>query len=122
MHYQMYDQISGGSRISRWGGGGRQPPTRTLFGKNICEKEIDPVGGGAHAGSAPWIRQCKCTFDKRDKLLCKIFQLVPRLIMKYLCIAHYITETYLVRITDLQSETNVQLMDVLGIYSPIKLL
>ena len=31
---------SGGSRISRWGGGGgRQPPTRTLFGKNVCQNE-----------------------------------------------------------------------------------
>ena len=59
--------FSGGSRISRWGGaptlwgggGGRQPPTHTLFGKNVCEtKEIDPVGmggggGGARAVAAP---------------------------------------------------------------------
>ena len=30
--------VSGGSRISRWGGG-RQPPTCTLFGENVCENE-----------------------------------------------------------------------------------
>ena len=30
---------SGGSRISRWGGGGRQPPTWVLFSKNVCENE-----------------------------------------------------------------------------------
>ena len=35
--------FSGGSRISHWGAptrwGGRQPPKRTLFGKNICENK-----------------------------------------------------------------------------------
>ena len=35
--------VSGGSRISRWGGadplGGCQPPMHTLFGENVCENE-----------------------------------------------------------------------------------
>ena len=44
--FQKYYLSSGGFRISRWGGGGAKT------------KEIDPVGGGAHAGSAPWIHQC----------------------------------------------------------------
>ena len=41
---------SGRSRISRWGA-----PTSDTYAKT---KEIDPVGGGAHAAGAPWIRQC----------------------------------------------------------------
>ena len=53
---------SGGSRISRWGGrrpvggGGHRPPTRTLFGKNICENERNGSCWGAPA-APPWIRQ-----------------------------------------------------------------
>ena len=35
-------------------GGGRQPPTRMLFGQNICRNERI----GSCWGGAPWIRQC----------------------------------------------------------------
>ena len=52
--------LSGGSRISRWGGrrpvGGGTNLRRVHFlAKTYAKtKEIDPVGGGgAHAGSAP---------------------------------------------------------------------
>ena len=44
---------SGGSRISRWGGG-RRPPTRTLFGETYAKtKEMDPVGGSARRRPPP---------------------------------------------------------------------
>ena len=76
---------SGGSRISRWGGGGRRPVGRGadlrrvhfLAKTYVKTKEMDPVGG-ARAGGAPWIRQwfdnwsvhsyinC-CAGDKFDK-------------------------------------------------------
>ena len=41
--HKQINVYSGGSRISRWGAptrwGGHQPPTHTLFGKNVCEDE-----------------------------------------------------------------------------------
>ena len=52
-------EISGGSRISRWGGadplGGHQSPMCTLFGENICKNERNWScwGGGAPAGGDP---------------------------------------------------------------------
>ena len=56
--------ISGGSRISCWGGGADQLGGANLqhihfLGKTYAKmKEIDPVGGGGvRAGGAPWIRQ-----------------------------------------------------------------
>ena len=37
--------------------GGCQPPTRTLFGENVCENERNGSCWGGGAGGAPWIRQ-----------------------------------------------------------------
>ena len=51
--------ISGGSRIShrKWGVdplGGHGPPTRVLFGKNVCKNErIGSRWGGGRWGHAP---------------------------------------------------------------------
>ena len=56
---RVVSSISGGSRISRWGGGadplGRcQPPMHTLFGKNVCENERNlSCWGGGHMPVAP---------------------------------------------------------------------
>ena len=47
---EWVDYVSSGSRISRWGG--RQPPTRTLFGENVCENERNLSCWGG-AGDAP---------------------------------------------------------------------
>ena len=45
-------ESSGGSRISRWRG--HRLPTRTLFGKNVCEnKRNGSCWGGGRAGGAP---------------------------------------------------------------------
>ena len=41
--------------------GGRRPPTRVLFGGNVCQNERIGShwrGGGVRAGGTPWIRQC----------------------------------------------------------------
>ena len=48
----------GGSRISRWGGGGADLRHGRFLAK-ICAKtkELDPVGGDA-GGAPPWIHQC----------------------------------------------------------------
>ena len=41
-------QLSGGSRISHGGGGGRGSPAQVLFGKNVCKnKRIGSRKGGA---------------------------------------------------------------------------
>ena len=34
-------------------GGGREPPTGTLFGENVCESERIGSNGGASTGHAP---------------------------------------------------------------------
>ena len=49
------DHVSGGSRISRWGGGGRRPPMWALFGKNVCENERigSRLGGGSTRRQQP---------------------------------------------------------------------
>ena len=44
--------------------GGRQPLTRVLFGKNLCENKRIGSGWGAHASGTPWIRQWSMLFFK----------------------------------------------------------
>ena len=43
-----------GGACTRWGGGGRGPPTWALFGENVCKNErIGSHGGGGHALGTP---------------------------------------------------------------------